>query len=102
MALGGHPADLTFDARALRGEPGPVLVTEASEDGDVLVIGAGRRGRAGRAMSCRVSRYCLAHAACPIVAVPPSPLAKAGRRLLGWARRHRGLNVGELNLPTAR
>jgi nucleotide-binding universal stress UspA family protein len=102
MALGGIPADLSFEARALRGEPGPVLVSEAGEDGDVLVIGAGRRGAPRRWLSCRVSRYCMARATCPVVAVPPSPLAKAGRRLLGWASRHRGLSVGELNLPTAR
>jgi nucleotide-binding universal stress UspA family protein len=102
LALGGNPADLEFEARTLRGEPGAILVGLASQTDDVLVIGAGRRGWPGRALSCRVSRYCLAHAGCPVLAVPPSPLAKAGRRLLGWASRHRGLNVDALNLPTAR
>jgi nucleotide-binding universal stress UspA family protein len=102
LAFGGSPADLHFEARTLRGEAGAVLVSEAGEADDVLVIGAGRRGWPGRVTSCRVSRYCLAHATCPVLAVPPSPLAKAGRRLLGWASRHRGLNVGVLNLPTSR
>jgi nucleotide-binding universal stress UspA family protein len=102
LALGGDPADLQFEAQTLRGEPGVVLVGQAGRGGDVLVIGAGRRGWPRRVLSCRVSRYCVAHADCPVLAVPPSPLAKAGRRVLGWASRHRGLNVGVLNLPTAR
>ena len=36
-------------------------------------VGAGRRGLQ-RAFSGRVSRHCLAHAVCPVLAVPPSPL----------------------------
>ncbi|HXP19273.1 MAG TPA: universal stress protein [Streptosporangiaceae bacterium] len=102
LALGGNPPDLQFEARTLRGEPGAILVGVASQAGDVLVVGAGRRSWPGRVLSCRVSRYCLAHAGCPVLAIPPSQLAKTGRRLLGWASRHRGLNVSVLNLPTAR
>ncbi|MFE2139893.1 hypothetical protein ACFW9X_43125, partial [Streptomyces sp. NPDC059466] len=36
--------------------------------------GAARRGGGTRLCSCSVSRYCLAHAVCPVLAVPPSPL----------------------------
>ncbi|MET8770498.1 universal stress protein [Streptomyces sp. NPDC004658] len=58
----------------VRGAPGPALVTIANREDDVLVVGTGRRGLQ-RAFSGRVSRHCLAHALCPVLAVPPSPLA---------------------------
>ncbi|MEU7424763.1 universal stress protein [Streptomyces sp. NPDC040750] len=57
----------------VRGTPGPALVAIADREDDVLVVGAGRRGLQ-RAFSGRVSRHCLAHAGCPVLAVPPSPL----------------------------
>ncbi|MFC9614624.1 universal stress protein [Streptomyces sp. NPDC056938] len=41
---------------------------------DLLVVGAGHRGHLHRALHPSVSRYCLAHACCPVLAVPPSPL----------------------------
>jgi hypothetical protein len=64
----------------------------AANPGDMLIIGAGRRGALAHALSCRVSRYCLAHAQCPVVAVPPPALAQASHGLRGWALRHRGLS----------
>ncbi|WP_225827911.1 universal stress protein [Streptomyces naphthomycinicus] len=60
-------------ALVVRGAPGRALVATADRESDVLVVGAGRRGLR-RAFSGRVSRHCLAHAACPVLAVPPSPL----------------------------
>ncbi|MFF9153962.1 universal stress protein [Streptomyces sp. NPDC014846] len=57
----------------VRGAPGRALVATADRDNDLLVVGAGRRGLQ-RAFSGRVSRHCLAHARCPVLAVPPSPL----------------------------
>ncbi|MGW2747127.1 universal stress protein [Streptomyces sp. NPDC001450] len=57
----------------VRGTPGRALVATADRDDDLLVVGAGRRGLQ-RAFSGRVSRHCLAHADCPVLAVPPSPL----------------------------
>src|SRR5258708_37035022 len=66
---------------------------------DVLVIGAGRRGTLARALSCRVSRYCLAHAQCPVIAVPPTELAQVSHGLRGWAFRHRGLRPDDVVLP---
>jgi len=60
-----------------RGEPGRVLLEIASETDDLLVVGAGRRGALARmARSGKVSRYCLAHARCPVLAVPPPDLAQ--------------------------
>jgi nucleotide-binding universal stress UspA family protein len=95
-ALGGVPADVPTAPTVVRGEPGWILVNAASRPGDMLVIGAGRH-TVGRAARAHVNRYCLAHARCPVLAIPPSPLElAAGHGLHGWAFRHRGLNDTEL------
>jgi nucleotide-binding universal stress UspA family protein len=88
LALGGTPDDVLLQPAVLRGEAGRVLVTAASEPSDLLVIGAGRRGL-DRVVNGRVARYCLAHASCPVIAVPPSELERASRGIRGWALRHR-------------
>lgn len=97
LGLGGVPPGIAFNLQVARGEAGSVLVSSAAEDGDVLVIGAGRRGPIRHALACRVSRYCLAHASCPVVAVPPSELAHESRGIRGWILRHRGLRPPELD-----
>ena len=89
MAIGGPPAGLGFTPAVIRGDAGAVLTDVAARPSDVLVIGAGRHGALRRLLSCRVSRYCLAHAACPVIAVPPSQLATHAQGLHGWALRHR-------------
>jgi len=40
-------------------------------------------------LRCHVARYCLAHASCPVVAVPPSGLADAVHGLRSFIDRHR-------------
>jgi nucleotide-binding universal stress UspA family protein len=100
LALGGPPADVAFSPTVIRGEAGPVLTEFAAEPGDVLVISAGRRGTLGRLLACRVSRYCLGHSCCPVVAVPPSPLAEELHGLHGWMLRHR-LHPENVGLPAA-
>jgi hypothetical protein len=73
----------------LRGKPGKALTVVARQPGDVLVIGAGRRGLLRRLRCCGASRYCLACACCPVLAIPPPALAQeAGYGLRGWAFRH--------------
>ncbi len=89
LAIGGPPADVTFSPEVIRGEAGHVLTEVAAQPGDVLVIGAGRHGTLRRLLACRVSRYCLGHACCPVVAVPPSPLEAELHGLHGWLLRHR-------------
>ena len=79
-AFGGLPPDLEAEPLVMRGNPGPVLVGAASRDGDRLVVGAGRRGTFGRLRHGRVSRYCLAHAGCPVIAVPSPALNRAAVR----------------------
>jgi nucleotide-binding universal stress UspA family protein len=88
--LGGVPADLCVEPQVARGESGPVLVGTADQPDDLLVIGTGRRGRLGRMVHRSVSRYCLAHARCPVLAVPPSALMdEMSHGLRSWhLRRH--------------
>ena len=59
-----------------RGPAGWVLVNLACRPDDVLVVGAGRRGALARIAFSKVSPYCLAHAQCPVLAIPPPELAR--------------------------
>ena len=90
--LGGVPGDVLVQARVERGETGPVLVDVADQPDDLLVIGTGRRSAIGRALRKSVGRYCLAHAKCPVLAVPPSALMEevgdGGFRPWPLRRRH--------------
>ncbi|WP_436842915.1 universal stress protein [Streptomyces collinus] len=72
--FGGTDTGSAGQALVVRGAPGPALVRTADRDDDLLLVGAGGRGRLRRALWPSVSRYCLAHAGCPVLAVPPSPL----------------------------
>jgi hypothetical protein len=60
------------------------------------VVGAGRRDLLHRTLWPSVSRYCLTHAGCPVLAIPPSPLeaelTSLHRRNV-WGLR---LNTGQL------
>jgi hypothetical protein len=60
--------------------------------------GPGRHGTLGRLRHGKVSRYCLAHARCPLLAIPAPVLEQAaGHDLPGWAFRHRGLTVDQIS-----
>ena len=73
---GEIPDDPLVEPHLERGVAGRVLVTLACRPGDVLIVGAGRRGGLARAAFSKVSRYCLAHAQCPVLAIPPPALAR--------------------------
>ncbi|MEU9397929.1 universal stress protein [Streptomyces sp. NPDC048324] len=75
--FGGADAGLPGQALIVRGTPGRALVAMADREDDLLVVGAGRRALLRRVLRPSVGRYCLAHARCPVLAVPPSPLAAA-------------------------
>ena len=75
-AWGDIPHDPLVQPHLERGPAGWVLVNLARRPGDVLVVGAGRRGAVARMAFSRVSRYCLAHAQCPVLAIPPPELAR--------------------------
>jgi nucleotide-binding universal stress UspA family protein len=101
LAIGGPPSGVEFAMNAARGDAGPVLTDLAAEPGDVLVIGAGRQGALRRLVACRVTRYCVAHCQCPVIAVPPSQLANEVHGLHGWAFRHR-MHPGDADLLPSR
>jgi len=93
-AWAGAQDGLDVRCMAVRAEPGPALVELAGSADDLLVVGAGRRGRLARTRHGRVSRYCLAHARSPVLAVPSSDLpGRAARRLHPWSFRPRKLTV---------
>jgi nucleotide-binding universal stress UspA family protein len=71
-AWGQPSADLAIEPVVERGEPGAVLTSIANQEGDVLVIGAGRRGTLARLLAGRISRYCIAHTQVPSWRWPPS------------------------------
>ena len=75
-----------------RGEAGLVLVNAACYPDDLLVVGAGRRSALTLAVSGKVYHYCVAHAHCPVVTVPPPDFARELRRgPLTWMFWHRPL-----------
>jgi nucleotide-binding universal stress UspA family protein len=101
-AFGGLPADVFTQPEIVRGEPGQTLVRIACQEDDLLVIGAGRRSRLARILHASVSRYCVAHAVCPVLAVPPSPLDREIGRLgmRAWAFRRRALRPEDIAAPS--
>jgi nucleotide-binding universal stress UspA family protein len=101
LAWGTPPADPPVRPLVRRGRPGQVLVDAACRPGDLLVVGASRRGALGQMAGGQVSRYCLAHAWCPVLAVPPPPLAQETRRRgLTRAFRHRTLTADQISRRT--
>ena len=98
LAWGTPPAYLPVRPLVRRGKPGLVLVEAACRPGDLLVVGAGRQGVLARTTGGRVSRYCLAHAQCPVLAVPPPPLAhQAPHGTLARAFWRRTLSTGQIS-----
>lgn len=87
--MGGLPLDVEVQTVLVGDGAGPALVRYASQSEDLLVLGSGRRGRWRRMSGGQVTSYCLAHAACPVLVVPPPPLTRAGspRALLRELRR---------------
>ena len=74
----GAPAERNgWHLEVLRGPVGPTLV-RAAESAELLVVGTGGHTGLRRIAAGSVSHYCLAHAGCPIVAVP-GRLPAAGR-----------------------
>jgi nucleotide-binding universal stress UspA family protein len=94
-AFGGLPADVTVHRVVARGKPGPILVKLADQPADLIVIGAGGHGLAGLARPGGVGRYCLAHARCPVLAVPPPDLINQVRsRSRRWRPEDFAVDVG--------
>jgi len=75
-AFGGMPGGVAVRRMVVRGPPGRTLVELADRPDDLLVVGYGGRSRLGCAVHGTVTRYCMAHARCPVLAVPPPELIK--------------------------
>ncbi len=87
-AFGGPPPGVAMRSIIARGFAGSILVEEASQPGDLLVVGAGRRGRIARLRRGSVKRHCLAHARCPVLTVPqPDLMSELGAGNRAWRKR---------------
>jgi nucleotide-binding universal stress UspA family protein len=76
-ALASTSAPPVISRHVVQGEPGPALL-EVARAADYLVVGTEHRNAVARALLGSVSRYCMRHAACPVVVVPAGrPLAEA-------------------------
>jgi nucleotide-binding universal stress UspA family protein len=94
---GEVPDDPLVEPHVERGPAGWVLVNLACRPADVLVVGAGRRGVLARIALSKVNRYCLAHARCPVLAIPPPALASELRHgRLTWLFWHRPLTPEQI------
>jgi nucleotide-binding universal stress UspA family protein len=76
QAFGGLPGGVAIQLMVVRAPAGPALVELADQRDDLLVVGYGGRSRLGYAVHGAVTRYCLAHARCPVLAVPPPELIR--------------------------
>ena len=91
------PDDPMVEPHVERGPAGWVLVSLACHPADVLLVGAGRRSAVSWRTSSTVTRYCLAHAQCPVLAVPPPELARELRHgRLARMLRHRPLTAEQV------
>jgi nucleotide-binding universal stress UspA family protein len=75
-ALGGLPTDVEVRVLAPEGVPARALVELADRDDDLLVVGDCQRRGLRRLRSRSVARYCVVHALCPVLVVPPPALAR--------------------------
>jgi nucleotide-binding universal stress UspA family protein len=75
-AFGGVPEGVRVRQVVMRAPPGPALVEMASQRDDLLVVGYGGRSRLGYMVHGAVTRYCIAHARCPVLTAPPPELIR--------------------------
>ncbi|MBI3688727.1 MAG: universal stress protein [Actinobacteria bacterium] len=88
--LGEVPADLHTTQVVTGSEsPAAALATRAVRPDDLLVLGTGHPRWLLRWRTSPVVRYCLRTAICPVLVVPPHPLA---RELGHWRMRRHSLD----------
>ena len=66
------PAHVHAEIEILEGPAGPILI-EHARDASLLVLGLHERPGHRRLSAGSVSYYCLSHAPCAVVGVPPEP-----------------------------
>ncbi|MFI1801490.1 universal stress protein [Streptomyces sp. NPDC020379] len=64
------PEEIRVRPLVVPGPAGGALVALLDRSKDLLVVGAGTRGRGHRNRLGPVTRFCLAHAPCPVLVVP--------------------------------
>jgi nucleotide-binding universal stress UspA family protein len=79
--LGTTAEGVRIDQELPHGPPGPVLV-ERSADARLLVLGGHGYYKAGVLVMSSVTSYCLRHARCPVVVVPPEGARHDGPLML--------------------
>jgi nucleotide-binding universal stress UspA family protein len=85
-ALGSLPTDLEVIHSVVEFvSPGRALVYLSSDPGDLIVVGAKVVRGLGRLRRSGTDTYCVRHAACPVLVVPPPALL----RLVRTSRRER-------------
>ena len=92
-AMGGVPGDIVVEAVAVEGPPALVLVSQASDEDDLLVVGRPGRGwrqrlrRAWRLLAGvpRVDLQCVLSATCPVVTVGAPADGTGGWDVVGAA-----------------
>jgi nucleotide-binding universal stress UspA family protein len=85
-ALASIRRTVDIERLVLRGPVERILLATANHADDLLVVGTGRQGALARLTHGTVTRYCVAHARCAVLAVPPPELASDLKELEG--RRH--------------
>lgn len=68
--------DVPMEGRLVEGHPASILI-DASAHADLLVVGSRGHGGFVGALLGSVSHRCVAHAACPVVVVPPPRSVRA-------------------------
>jgi nucleotide-binding universal stress UspA family protein len=73
-AFGGIPRDVNIRLLVVRGKAGPVLVDFADQSDDLLIVGCDGGNWLRNSFRSSVTRFCVAHARCPVMTVPPPEL----------------------------
>jgi len=91
--LGGPPVGVAVRMVVDVGIPQVCLVHQTRHDEDLLVVGTRGSRRWSHPWRHSVSRYCITHANCPVLVVPPDSFARAMRRSghSFWSPWHRDL-----------
>jgi nucleotide-binding universal stress UspA family protein len=73
-AFCGLPRDVNVRLLVVRGKAGPVLVDFADQPDDLLIVGCDGGNWLRYSFRSSVTRFCVAHARCPVLTVPPPQL----------------------------
>lgn len=86
-AMGGPPTDLKIVVMLPEGEPARALVAYSDRDDDILFCGSTSRAGLHWLRGPGVAAYCVTHAGCPVVVVPPAAFARQQRQTVRSIRR---------------